>query len=133
MTPTRTRVLLAALLLAGCAVGPRSYDASVPPVPYRAVKAATGAAAVLTLERVGVPQPLATILGVGGPVVLGKLARPQHEHPLGDWVCDLTLGAAVVPIVLAKPRLGRWNLQLGLVAGVAWGGAMAAVDQLCIP
>ena len=125
--------LALALTLSGCATGPLSYRAEISPLAYRGVKAATGAAATLGLERAGVPQPWATIAGVVGPVVVGKLARPQHHHPLGDWACDLHLSAAVVPLLVAKPRGGKWRLSLGLTSAAAWVAGMAAIDQECSP
>lgn len=125
--------IAAALMLQACATGPLSYRAEVSPVTYRAVKAATGAAAVLTLDRVGVSQPWATLVGVAAPVVVGKLARPQHRHPLGDWGCDLVWSSAVVPVLLAKPKVGRWNVSLGLGASAAWLGGAVAIAKECSP
>jgi hypothetical protein len=120
------------MLLAGCAVGSQSYRPQLSPVAYRLTKTATGAAATLGLERLGVKQPWAAIAGILGPVAIGKAIRTRDEHPLGDWACDMVWSAPVAVVVIAKPK-SKWHLSLGALTAGAWAAAAVATDQACIP
>lgn len=139
--------LALALLLAGCAVGPRSYDSTLTPVEHRAIRALVGATVTFGGEAFGVRPTVALIAGTVGVLAVTKaelfLVHPERLGPwtAGDLACDLVWQSAVLPLWLSahparggRPRSAGWaRWRWPLLAGAAWAGAAFLVQRRCVP
>ncbi len=134
-------VLLVAL--AGCAVGPRSYDSTLTPVQHRAVRALVGATITLGAEDVGIRPSVALVIGTVGQVAAAKaLTYASHPDRIGPWTagdvaCDLVWSAAIVPYLVGRhaARGGgpRSAATAGGLAFAGWLAAAVAVSRSCVP
>lgn len=134
-------VLLVAL--AGCAVGPRSYDSTLPPVQHRAVRALVGATITLGADDVGIRPAIALAIGTVGQVVASKaLMAVQHPDRLGPWTlgdvaCDLTWSAAITPYLVGRHAARAGGARAAATAGgltfAGWLAAAVLVARRCVP
>ncbi|MGE4163892.1 MAG: hypothetical protein AB7G23_19360 [Vicinamibacterales bacterium] len=135
--------IVPALLLAACAVGPRSYDSTLRPVEHRAVRALIGATITLGAQDLGVRPTLALAAGTVGQVAVSKaVMAAQHPDRIGPWTpgdiaCDLIWSSAVAPYWVARRAARGGGPRAAALAGgltfAGWLAASVAIARSCVP